>query len=172
LQQRDARPIVHHHGMQRTIEDVRALVAREHGLTVVATRRADGSSRASVVNAGVIDDPLGGGPVLAFVARGGTHKLRDLRSDPRLTCTLRVGWEWLTVEGEAVLIGPDDPAPGAGAGAVDVRMLLRDIFHAAGGTHDDLDAYDAVMAAERRTAVIVHATRVYGNAPSHEHVEH
>ena len=42
--------------------------------------------------------------------------------------------------------------------------LLRDIFTAAGGTHEDWDEYDRVMAAERRTAVLVTPTRVYGNA--------
>jgi hypothetical protein len=38
------------------------------------------------------------------------------------------------------------------------------VFAAAGGTHDDLDAYDQVMAAERRTAVLVEPRRVYSNA--------
>jgi len=37
------------------------------------------------------------------------------------------------------------------------------VFVAAGGTHDDWDEYDRVMAAERRTAVFVHADRISGN---------
>jgi len=41
--------------------------------------------------------------------------------------------------------------------------LLRHVFVAAGGTHDDWDEYDRVMAAERRTAVFVHADRISGN---------
>jgi len=45
-----------------------------------------------------------------------------------------------------------------------LRLLLREIFTAAGGTHDDWDAYDAAMAAERRTAVLVTPDRVYSNA--------
>jgi len=36
-----------------------------------------------------------------------------------------------------------------------LRLLLREIFTAAGGTHDDWDTYDRVMAEERRTAVLV-----------------
>ena len=32
---------------------------------------------------------------------------------------------------------------------------------AAGGTHDDWDTYDAVMASERRTAVLMTPERVY-----------
>jgi hypothetical protein len=44
-----------------------------------------------------------------------------------------------------------------------VRRLLRDIFTAAGGTHDDWDTYDRVMAEERRTAVLIQPERVYGH---------
>ncbi|MCW2656001.1 MAG: pyridoxamine 5-phosphate oxidase, partial [Jatrophihabitans sp.] len=40
---------------------------------------------------------------------------------------------------------------------------LREVFTAAGGTHDDWDEYDRVMAEQGRTAVFVEPTRVYGN---------
>ena len=56
---------------------------------------------------------------------------------------------------------PDDSAP-----SVDperLRLLLREIFTAAGGTHDDFATYDRVMHDERRTAVFVHPGRVYAN---------
>jgi hypothetical protein len=43
--------------------------------------------------------------------------------------------------------------------AHDVRLLLRTIFTAAGGRHDDFDTYGRVMAAERRTAVLVRPMR-------------
>jgi hypothetical protein len=42
-----------------------------------------------------------------------------------------------------------------------VPQLLRDVFTAAGGTHDDWATYDRVMAEERRTAVLVEMERVY-----------
>ena len=42
-------------------------------------------------------------------------------------------------------------------------LLLRDVFTAAGGTHDDWHEYDRVMAAERRVAVFVTPERTYGN---------
>ena len=42
-----------------------------------------------------------------------------------------------------------------------MRTLLRDVFVAAGGTHDDWDEYDRVMRDQRRTAVFVAPTRVY-----------
>ena len=41
--------------------------------------------------------------------------------------------------------------------------MLREIFTAAGGTHDDWDAYDRVMREERRTAVLITPDRVYTN---------
>jgi PPOX class probable F420-dependent enzyme len=144
-----------------SLERVADLVAREHGLAVVSTRRADGSMPASVVNAGVLDHPVTGSPVVAFVARGDTRKLANLRARPRATVVFRVGWEWVTVEGPTELAGPDDALTGFEAG--DLPLLLRDVFAAAGGTHDDWDEYDRVMAAERRTAVLVQPERVYSN---------
>ena len=41
--------------------------------------------------------------------------------------------------------------------------VLRQVFAAAGGTHDDFTTYDTVMRDERRTAVFVHPARVYAN---------
>jgi hypothetical protein len=49
------------------------------------------------------------------------------------------------------------------AGAEQVRLLLRAIFTSAGGSHDDWDEYDRVMAEQRRTAVLIRPTRVYSN---------
>ena len=44
-----------------------------------------------------------------------------------------------------------------------LRVLLRDIFTAAGGTHDDWDGYDRVMREQGRTAVLIDPVRVYSN---------
>lgn len=136
-----------------------ALVLGDHGLCVVSTLRADGSIQSSVVNAGVLRHPVTGAPVVGLVAQGGSRKLRNLRARPTATAVVRVGWRWAAVEGAAELIGPDDPA--AGLGPDDVRLLLRAVFTAAGGTHDDFDTYDRVMAQERRTAVLITPSRVY-----------
>ncbi|TDZ45117.1 TIGR03618 family F420-dependent PPOX class oxidoreductase [Mycobacteroides franklinii] len=137
------------------------LVALDHGLCVLSTARRDGSVQSSVINAGVMPHPRTGEPVVALVAAGGTRKLDHLRADPRATIVVRAGWRWVTVEGDTEIIGPDDPQPGVDGEAL--RLLLRNIFQAAGGTHDDWDTYDRVMAEERRAAVLITARRVYSN---------
>jgi PPOX class probable F420-dependent enzyme len=144
-----------------TLDDAVALGKDEQGLVVVSTVRADGSVQASLVNAGVISHPSTKEPVLAFVTYGKV-KLANLRARPRLAATFRKGWQWATVEGPAELAGPDDPAPWLADGK-QLRLLLREVFTAAGGTHDDWDEYDRVMAEQRRTVVLVEPTRVYSN---------
>jgi hypothetical protein len=59
------------------------------------------------------------------------------------------------------LCGPDDPLPGVDTEGL--RLLLRAVFTAAGGTHDDWETYDRVMAQERRTAVLMTPDRVYSS---------
>ena len=63
--------------------------------------------------------------------------------------------------GPVELAGPDDPL--AGIDGERLRLLLREVFTAAGGTHEDWDTYDRVMADDRRAAVLVHPERTYGN---------
>ena len=137
------------------------LSLRDHGLVVVTTVRADATMQASVVNAGVIDHPRTGEASVAFVAQGGSRKLANLRARPETSIVARAGWEWVAAEGAAAIIGPDDPVTGVDDEAL--RLLLRAIFTAAGGTHDDWPTYDRVMAEERRAAVIVTPERVYSN---------
>ena len=143
-----------------TLADVAALGASESGLAVISTLRADLTIQSSVVNAGVLRHPLRDVEVVAFVTYGRV-KLANLRERPQLTATFRKSWQWVAVEGSAEIIGPDDPHE-----QVDderLRLLLREIFTAAGGTHDDWDAYDRVMAEQRRAAVFVEPKRVYSN---------
>ena len=144
-----------------TLDDAVALAAADNGLAVVSTLRADGTIQASLVNAGVMPHPATGQSALAFVTYGKV-KLANLRVRPQLAVTFRNGWQWATVEGNAELAGPDDPQPWL-TDADQLRLLLREVFTAAGGTHDDWDEYDRVMAEQRRTAVLVAPTRVYSN---------
>ena len=123
------------------LADFAGLVAGDHGLAVVSVLRPDSTVSCSVVNAGVLRHPVTGEQAVAFVSRGDARRLSYLRATPRATVVLRAGWRWAAAEG--------------------LRLLLRAVFTAAGGTHDDWDTYDATMARERRTAVLVTPERVY-----------
>jgi PPOX class probable F420-dependent enzyme len=137
------------------------LVPLDHGLSVVVTRRPDHSPHTSVVNAGVLAHPSTGAPAVAFVVAGRARKLAHLRADPTVAVVVRAGWRWAAVEGRAELVGPDDPHPGVDEERL--RLLLREVFGAAGGTHDDWDTFDRVMRDERRAAVLVTPGRLYSN---------
>ena len=99
--------------------------------------------------------------VAALVARGDALKVRHWRRDPRATLVARGGYQWVAVEGAVELAGPDDHLDGFAT--EDLAGLLRAVFQAAGGTHDDWATFDRVMADERRVAVLVTPTRVYSN---------
>jgi PPOX class probable F420-dependent enzyme len=143
-----------------TIDDVRAMVPADNGLAVVSTLRADGTIQSSVVNAGVLPHPATRRPVVGFVTYGPV-KVANLRTRPQVAVTFRAGWQWVTAEGRAELAGPDDPADWLDD-AERLRLLLREVFTAAGGRHENWAEYDRVMAEQRRTAVLVEPARVYG----------
>ena len=139
------------------------LIGAEHGLVVVSALRPDSTIQSTVVNAGVLPHPVTGAQVVGLVSRGDARRLAYLRARPRATVVVRAGWQWASAEGPVQLCGPDDPVPGVDAERL--RLLLREIFTAAGGTHDDWPTYDRVMAAERRVAVLVTPERT-GPAPA------
>ena len=144
-----------------TLDEAFALARDDNGLAVVATLRADSTIQSSLINAGPLSHPATGEPVLSFVTYGRV-KLANLRARPQITVTFRKGWQWATVEGRAELAGPDDPQSWLGSDEA-LAALLRDIFSAAGGTHDDWDEFDRTMREQRRTAVLITVTRVYSN---------
>lgn len=145
-----------------TLDDIRRIVELDHGLASLSTLRPDGHVQSIVVNAGVVDHPMAGAPVAAFVGRPGTAKLQHLRARPHGTLLWRAGWAWVAAEGSVELIGPDDPLPG-----FDVEQLpglLRRIHASAGtGPHDDWVEFDRTVAAERRVAVLLTPQRIYVN---------
>ncbi len=143
-----------------TLRDAMAIARQDRYLAVVSTLRGEGTIQSSVVNAGVLPHPISGTEVIGFVTYG-PIKLANLRRRPTLTVTFRSGWEWATAEGRAELIGPKDPNPEINADRL--RLLLREIFTGAGGTHEDWDAYDRAMAEQHRTAVLLSPARIYGN---------
>ncbi|MGX6603050.1 TIGR03618 family F420-dependent PPOX class oxidoreductase [Micromonosporaceae bacterium Da 78-11] len=143
-----------------TLAEAWALSRDDSGLAVVSTLRADQTIQASLVNTGILTYAQSPDPVLAFVTYGKV-KLANLRKRPQVAVTFRAGWQWASVEGRAVLAGPDDPQPWLDQERL--RLLLREIFTAAGGTHDDWSQYDRTMRDQGRTAVLITPSRVYGN---------
>lgn len=145
-----------------TIEDIQRLVGLDHGLAGLSTLRPDGTVQSTVVNAGVVDHPVSGAPVAAFVGRPATRKIANLRRNPTATLLWRAGWAWVAAEGTVEVVGPDDPLEGMSQ--AQLPGLLRRVYSAAGGgQHDDWPEYDRVVASERRMAVLLTPTRIYVN---------
>ena len=142
-----------------TLDDAVALARENNGLAVVATLRENGTIQASMVNVGLLPHPDTKEQVLAFVTYGKV-KLKNLRARPQVTTTFQQGWKWALWRGSAVA-GPDDPQPWLDNDRL--RTLRREVFVAAGGTHDDWDEYDRVMAEQGRALVFVRVERIYGD---------
>ena len=137
-----------------------AELAREDGLAVVSTLRADDTVQTSVVNVGVLKHPVTGEDVVGLVTYG-RAKLANLRRWPHITITVRSGGNWIGIEGRVWIVGPDDPQDDFDADRL--RVLLRDVFIAAGGTHDNWTEYDLAMKKQGRAAVLITPTRIYSN---------
>lgn len=146
--------------MSIDLDPVAGFVAAQQGLAVVSVVRADGTPHSSLVNAGLVTHPVTGARVIAYVTYGPV-KLRSLRERPATSILWRDGWKWIGVDGDSELIGPHDPA--RGIDPEKLRILLRDIFIGAGGTHDNWDEYDRAMREQQRVGVLVTPRRVYGN---------
>ena len=136
-------------------------LSEETGLVTVSTTQVDGKVLSSVVNCGMIEHPLTGATCVAFVSGSRAARLEHIDRGSQVTITARRGWAWSSVTGPADLIRPEQVPE-----SIDkeqMRLLLREVFHAAGGVHDDLEEYDRAMAQEGRVVVCVTPERVLGN---------
>ena len=145
------------------LDDVRQFLATETGLATISTTQRDGRVLSSIANCGVIQHPLTGTHCVALVSAGRAARLDHVRRGSEVTIAIRRGWNWIAVTGQADLIGPSDPA--ANITVEDLRLLLREIYQAAGGTHDDFEEYDQEMVRGGRTAVLVEPARIISNRP-------
>ena len=143
------------------IDDVREFLSSETGLAVVSTIQRDGRVLSSVVNCGVVVHPVSGSPCVAFVSASHAARLDHIRRGSEITVAIRRGWSWRSVTGATSLIGPDNLP--SGFESENLRRLLREVFEAAGGTHEDWEEYDRVMAEEQRVVVLVSPERILGN---------
>ncbi len=143
------------------IETVKNHLAEETGLATVSTVQADGRVLTTVVNCGMIEHPITGDTCVAFVSGSNAARLKHIERGSQVTVSVRRGWVWSSVTGPADLIKSESLPEGIDSEKM--RLLLREVFHAAGGVHDDLEEYDKAMAAEKRAVVCVSPDRILGN---------
>ena len=105
------------------------------------------SSLAEENGLAVISTTQADGRVLSSIANCGVidHPVSGLQA-----------WRW-----SRQVARPDDLPEGIDGEAL--RLILRHVFQAAGGTHDDFDEYDRTMADEGRAAIFVAPSRILGN---------
>ena len=143
------------------IEEVKKFLSSETGLATVSTVQKDGRVLSSIVNCGVIDHPGNNSPCVAFVSAAHAARLNHIRRGSEMTVAIRRGWSWRSVTGSTDLLGPQDLSEEFNS--EDLRLLLREVFESAGGTHEDWDEYDRVMSEEKRVVVLVAPQRILGN---------
>ena len=143
------------------IETFSNYLLEETGLATVSTTQADGRVLSTVVNCGMIKHPLTGSTCVAFVSGGNAARLKHVDRGSQVTVSVRRGWAWSSATGPADLIRPGSLPENINAEKM--RLLLREVFHAAGGTHDDLQEYDRAMTEEKRVVVCVTPERILGN---------
>ena len=114
------------------------------------------------MNAGLLNHPVTGEVVAGFAVRGPRTKLREPPRRPQATLVFRSGWDWVSLEGRAELVGPDDAL--LAFDPEKLTVLLQTIYAAAvGGSPDDWAALHDTMVEERHTAVLVEIQRVLSN---------
>ena len=134
-----------------SLEDLRPLLEQSR-VVVFTTFRRDGMPQQSLVTVGELD----GG--LAFTTRSVNAKALNLARDPRCAMMLVSPdrRSFAVLDGEAEVLGPDD------LDAEALRLKLREVFAAAGGTHEDWDAYDRAMLEQGRVAITLRPARIVG----------
>ena len=122
-------------------------------LGVATTIGRAGRAQATVVTTGTYDGRM------AFVSRGHTIKIRNVRKTGRCLVTVikpDTG-RYVTVEGPATVHGWDDGDPAA------LLALLRNVYTAVGRSPGRWADFDGTMREEQRTVVLISPERVYGS---------
>ena len=145
------------------LSEVKQYLSTDAGLAVISTTQKDGRVLSSLVNCGVIEHPVTGDPRVAMVSGGSAARLGHVRRGSHVTVAVTRGWNWVGVTGPAELFGPAETNAAFDDEAL--RLLIRQIYQAAGGTHDDWDEFDRAMVVDARTAVLIEPARIIGNTP-------
>ena len=143
------------------IEIFSNFLLEETCLATVSTTQIDGRILSTVVNCGMIEHPITGDTCVAFVSGSNAARLKHIERVSQLNDSVRRGWVWSSVTGPADLIKSESLPEGIDSEKM--RLLLREVCHAAGGVHDDLEEYDNAMARVKRVVVCVSPDRILGN---------
>ena len=135
-------------------DNVREFCTQNHE-GVLTTFRRNGAPQMSIVTCGALGDGV------AFTTTEDRAKLHNPRRNP--DCALLVSTEdwrpFVVLEGRARIL-----SPGA-TDADELRLTLRDVYRvAAGEEHSNWEEYDAAMVSDRRSAIIVVPSHIYGTA--------
>jgi hypothetical protein len=144
-----------------SVQDVQRFLSLESGLATVSTAQVDGGILSSVVNCGIIPHPITKDLCVAFVSIGEAARLKHIERGSKATIAVRREWKWISVSGKANLFGPENLSESFDTESL--RLLLREVFIAAGGTHENFEEYDDAMASEKRVGVCVEIDRILGN---------
>ena len=133
-------------------DNIREFCTNNHQGVLTAFRR-NGAAQMSIVTCGAYSDGV------AFTTTEDRVKLHNLRRNPN--CSLLISAdEWrpfVVLEGQARILSPGT------TDADELRLALRDVYRAAAGQeHSNWDEYDAAMTTDRRSAIIVVPTHIYG----------
>ena len=135
-------------------DNVREFCTNNHRGVLTAFRR-NGAAQMSIITCGAYAEGV------AFTVTETRAKLHILRRNPN--CTLLVSAEegrpFVVLEGQARIMSANN------TDAEELRLALRDVYRAAAGEeHSNWEEYDAARITDRRSAIIVVPTHIYGTA--------
>ena len=120
---------------------------------VLTTFRHNGAAQMSVITCGLIERGVAISTTLS------SAKTLNLSRNHR--CTLLVStpnWRtFVVLEGEATVLSQGETDP------EELRLILRDVYKAASGKeHPNWEEYDCAMVEDKRVAIIVIPSHIYG----------
>jgi PPOX class probable F420-dependent enzyme len=136
-----------------TLDDVTSLLAQNQVVNFTTYRR-DGRPQMSLVTVGRVGDAL------AFTTRQRNAKYGNLMRDPR--CAMMVMSpdlrRYAVLDGDAQVVGAHNTDTDT------LRLALRDVYRAsADREHPDWEEYDAAMVEQKRVAILLAPSRMYGH---------
>ena len=142
---------------RQVFDDKLLAVISGNSLGVLATIKRDG--RPQLSNVSYHFDPRR--LVLQVSVTEPRAKTRNLRRDPRASLLVSSddGWSYAVAEGTAELTAP------AAAPGDDTVEALVELYRNIAGEHPDWDDYRRAMVADRRVALTLPITHLYGMPP-------